>query len=180
MQSDRVEIHPTQLAEAATEADIMSQTSGRETRVVGWYHSHPHITPMPSHVDVRTQGTYQLMDSSFVGLIFAVFTPPSLVQTSCFQALSRPDSSSGSTVHECVEVPLEIIDRTAAAAANLPPCPRLASLIRTRAEEIQAEHANRVAKAGSVLSRIRANATAEAELTWLLEVFARPALRVSK
>jgi hypothetical protein len=22
---------------------------------VGWYHSHPHITCLPSHVDVRTQ-----------------------------------------------------------------------------------------------------------------------------
>jgi len=24
--------------------------NGRRTRVVGWYHSHPHITPHPSHV----------------------------------------------------------------------------------------------------------------------------------
>ena len=42
-------------------------------RVVGWYHSHPHITCTPSHVDVRTQGQYQAMDDGFVGLIFSAF-----------------------------------------------------------------------------------------------------------
>jgi hypothetical protein len=71
------------------------------TRVIGWYHSHPHITVLPSAVgtarrgtpcgaeraserasahaslcraaDVRTQSTYQLLDEGFVGLIFSVF-----------------------------------------------------------------------------------------------------------
>lgn len=28
----------------------MSSTSGRRTRVIGWYHSHPKITVLPSHV----------------------------------------------------------------------------------------------------------------------------------
>jgi proteasome lid subunit RPN8/RPN11 len=28
----------------------MTATTGRITRVIGWYHSHPHITVMPSHV----------------------------------------------------------------------------------------------------------------------------------
>lgn len=28
----------------------MSVEVGRPTRVIGWYHSHPHITVMPSHV----------------------------------------------------------------------------------------------------------------------------------
>lgn len=28
---------------------------GVQTRVVGWYHSHPKITVQPSHVDLRTQ-----------------------------------------------------------------------------------------------------------------------------
>lgn len=37
------------------------------------YHSHPHITVMPSHVDVRTQAMYQTMDEGFIGLIFSVF-----------------------------------------------------------------------------------------------------------
>ncbi|KAG0577841.1 hypothetical protein M758_5G178500 [Ceratodon purpureus] len=71
---DRVETNPEQLAAAAAQADRMTATTGKMTRVIGWYHSHPHITVIPSHVDVRTQGTYQMLDSGFVGLIFSCFS----------------------------------------------------------------------------------------------------------
>ena len=47
--ADRVEVKPEQLAKAASIAE------SRGLRIVGWYHSHPHITAAPSHVDVRTQ-----------------------------------------------------------------------------------------------------------------------------
>ncbi|EFH60870.1 hypothetical protein ARALYDRAFT_478001 [Arabidopsis lyrata subsp. lyrata] len=53
---------------------IMTISTGRTTRVIGWYHSHPHITVLPSHVDVRTQAMYQLLDSGFIGLIFSCFS----------------------------------------------------------------------------------------------------------
>lgn len=64
---------------------------GAATRIVGWYHSHPRITVLPSHVDTRTQCQYQMMvraafvcwllpfsavlaqDNCFVGLIFACY-----------------------------------------------------------------------------------------------------------
>ena len=70
---DRVEISPEQLAAASGEADLLSHQLGIQTRVVGWYHSHPHLSVVPSHVDVRTQALYQQMDSAFVGLIFSCF-----------------------------------------------------------------------------------------------------------
>ena len=70
---DRVEISEPQLTEAADEAERITARTGRPVRVVGWYHSHPHITVFPSHVDVRTQGQWQALDSGFVGLIFSVF-----------------------------------------------------------------------------------------------------------
>ncbi|NXA20124.1 BRCC3 deubiquitinase, partial [Ibidorhyncha struthersii] len=75
---DRVEISPEQLSAASTEAEISfsrhsSKFARRPMRVVGWYHSHPHITVWPSHVDVRTQAMYQMMDQGFVGLIFSCF-----------------------------------------------------------------------------------------------------------
>src|SRR3989338_6094844 len=57
--ADRVEISPEQLAMAADEAASLGQQIGRPTRVVGWYHSHPHITVQPSHIDLRTQSMYQ-------------------------------------------------------------------------------------------------------------------------
>jgi len=72
-QADRVEISPLQLTMAAQEAENLSLKLGRPLRVLGWYHSHPHITVRPSHVDVRTQAMYQLMDPDFIGLIFSVF-----------------------------------------------------------------------------------------------------------
>jgi proteasome lid subunit RPN8/RPN11 len=68
-----VEASPEQLAAAAAAADALSERGGRRTRVIGWVHSHPHITSLPSHVDLATQAAYQQLDASFVGLIVAVF-----------------------------------------------------------------------------------------------------------
>jgi len=47
---DRVEISTEQLVEASEEADQLTAKLGRNMRVVGWYHSHPHITVLPSAV----------------------------------------------------------------------------------------------------------------------------------
>jgi len=71
---DRVETNPEQLAAASALADRMTTATGTTTRVIGWYHSHPHITVLPSHVDVRTQAMYQLLDSGFIGLIFSCYS----------------------------------------------------------------------------------------------------------
>ncbi|XP_044495298.1 COP9 signalosome complex subunit 5b isoform X2 [Mangifera indica] len=102
---DRVETNPEQLAAASAQADRMTVLTGRTTRVIGWYHSHPHITVLPSHVDVRTQAMYQLLDSGFVGLIFSCFSEDinkvGRIQVIAFQSsdgkqnrMSRPISLS--------------------------------------------------------------------------------------
>lgn len=49
-QPDRVEISPEQLCKASNYADELAQKLGQPMRVIGWYHSHPHITVCPSHV----------------------------------------------------------------------------------------------------------------------------------
>jgi proteasome lid subunit RPN8/RPN11 len=71
-------------------------------RVVGWYHSHPHIPVFPSHVDVKTQGSYQQFDVGFIGLIFSVFNKGK-IQVCAFQSrkLSNGD-------WERIEVPLDL------------------------------------------------------------------------
>ncbi|KAK1346293.1 hypothetical protein QTO34_000147 [Cnephaeus nilssonii] len=127
---DRVEISPEQLSAASTEAEIslvvdeqflcalgpLSQThrlaelTGRPMRVVGWYHSHPHITVWPSHVDVRTQAMYQMMDQGFVGLIFSCFiedknTKTGRVLYTCFQSIQAQKSSE----YERIEIPIHIV-----------------------------------------------------------------------
>ena len=70
---DRVEASPEQLSRCAAAAEQFTQQGGVRTRVIGWYHSHPHITVLPSHVDIKTQAAYQMLDDGFVGLIFSTF-----------------------------------------------------------------------------------------------------------
>ncbi|CAH1154097.1 unnamed protein product [Phaedon cochleariae] len=90
-QPDRVEISPEQLCTASVHAEQLQAKLDRPMRVIGWYHSHPHITVWPSHVDIGTQGMYQTMEPLFVGLIFSVFQNDSRlrtnqIQVTCFQA----------------------------------------------------------------------------------------------
>jgi len=67
-EKDRVEIDPVDMAKASEKAEAVG------LRIVGWYHSHPHITVHPSHVDLATQYNYQShLDTHFFGLIFSVF-----------------------------------------------------------------------------------------------------------
>ena len=68
-QKDRVEFDNRDLI-AGTE---FAESLKGSMNVLGWYHSHPHITVHPSHVDLATQSSYQTMEQNFVGLIFSVF-----------------------------------------------------------------------------------------------------------
>ncbi|TRZ03956.1 hypothetical protein DNTS_026568 [Danionella cerebrum] len=119
---DRVEISPEQLSAASTEAEISSthykhrlaEMTGRPMRVVGWYHSHPHITVWPSHVDVRTQAMYQMMDQGFVGLIFSCFiedknTKTGRVLYTCFQSVQAQKGSE----YERIEIPIHVVPHEA-------------------------------------------------------------------
>jgi BRCA1/BRCA2-containing complex subunit 3 len=86
---DRVEISPEQMAMASGRAEELGAKQGRTVRVIGWYHSHPHITVVPSHVDVRTQAQWQQMDQGFIGLIFGERSlSPQLQLNVCLQECS--------------------------------------------------------------------------------------------
>ncbi|XP_072500549.1 lys-63-specific deubiquitinase BRCC36 [Notamacropus eugenii] len=107
---DRVEISPEQLSAASTEAERLAELTGRPLRVVGWYHSHPHITVWPSHVDVRTQAMYQMMDQGFVGLIFSCFIEDKNTRTgrllyTCFQSVQAQKSAD----YERIEIPIHVV-----------------------------------------------------------------------
>jgi len=122
--ADRVEISPEQLIGAAREGERLSRELGRQIRVLGWYHSHPHITVGPSHVDLRTQMDYQVMDPDFVGLIFSVFPHQQSdkfagVTMICFQTMEdrgrleckelRVDITSKNKINEyCLKALVEI------------------------------------------------------------------------
>lgn len=106
---DRVETNPEQLTAASVQAERMTVATGRTTRVIGWYHSHPHITVLPSHVDVRTQAMYQLLDSGFIGLIFSCFSEDAhkvgRIQVIAFQSLD------GKQNHALKPVPLSPVHK---------------------------------------------------------------------
>eukprot|EP01090_Pellita_catalonica_P006696 TRINITY_DN16995_c0_g1_i1.p1 TRINITY_DN16995_c0_g1~~TRINITY_DN16995_c0_g1_i1.p1 ORF type:complete len:279 (+),score=34.60 TRINITY_DN16995_c0_g1_i1:31-837(+) len=106
---DRVEIDPEQLTAAASEAERIAAKLKTPTRVIGWYHSHPHITVLPSHVDVRTQASYQLMDNGFVGLIVSCFNYDAVhngkIQMIAFQSLP----GIGGKSPEEITVPLHLV-----------------------------------------------------------------------
>ncbi|CAL8318072.1 unnamed protein product [Lota lota] len=118
---DRVEISPEQLSAASTEAERLADLTGKPLlRVVGWYHSHPHITVWPSHVDVRTQAMYQMMDQGFVGLIFSCFiedknTKTGRVLYTCFQSTQAQKGAE----YERVEVPVHVVPRYSVGKACL-------------------------------------------------------------
>ncbi|XP_054273861.1 lys-63-specific deubiquitinase BRCC36-like [Macrosteles quadrilineatus] len=88
---DRVEISIDQLLAAREHAEKLSTNYKKEIRVLGWFHSHPHITVWPSHVDLNTQANYQTMSDNFVGIISSVFsedktTKECEVNLTCFQS----------------------------------------------------------------------------------------------
>ncbi|KAI9252726.1 JAB1/Mov34/MPN/PAD-1 ubiquitin protease-domain-containing protein [Helicostylum pulchrum] len=105
---DRVEIASESLHLAVEAAENFSKLAGKEMGVIGWYHSHPHITVLPSHVDIRTQLTQQMMDEKFVGIIVSCFNGGAnnveKVQITCFQ--SKGDVLT--TTPKKVNVPLII------------------------------------------------------------------------
>ncbi|KAI9092878.1 lys-63-specific deubiquitinase BRCC36-like protein [Phlyctochytrium arcticum] len=81
---DRVEISDEQLSSAITEAEEAG------FKVVGWSHSHPHITVLPSQVDIKTQRTMQILDNRFFGTIISCFNTDAakvqIIKITCFQA----------------------------------------------------------------------------------------------
>ena len=130
---DRVEIPPTELSQATSLAEQISETCGRKTVNIGWYHSHPRthflfftlvgITVNPSHVDTRTQFGYQRLDPRFFGIIFSVFntqshpptklSPLASASTSIellgFQSVEIHDPASSKAYMEYVKIPVHVI-----------------------------------------------------------------------
>jgi proteasome lid subunit RPN8/RPN11 len=162
---DRVEIPSEKLAAAIPAAEEVTARTKVHTRVLGWYHSHPHITPYPSHVDLRTQATYQSLDPMWVGLIFSVFDNTTgkgrhggRVSLHCFQA--HPDHGTH------IKVPLHVVPEHALLAR---PMPTLEALERPATvvldETAQAVAAAASAAAAAAAASGRASSGGDANMT---------------
>jgi len=173
-QPDRVEISPEQQSDASIRAEELARQENRPIRVVGWYHSHPHITVWPSHVDLRTQASYQLMDSGFVGLIFSVFNEDKAnklnkIQVTCFQ------SKEVSSQFERSEVPLHIRPSPSLGPQCLESLTRLPQILLQ--EEDQA-YAKVSVDGQDLLTRIHNASVYSASLCHVVEVMSGPLLHI--
>ncbi|KAI7907421.1 JAB1/Mov34/MPN/PAD-1 ubiquitin protease-domain-containing protein [Cokeromyces recurvatus] len=100
---DRVEIAPENLHLAALQAEEFGKQIGTPMMVIGWYHSHPHITVFPSHVDIKTQLSQQLMDDRFFGIIVSCFDSNNenteKIQITCFQSILDQETNTAIKVN---------------------------------------------------------------------------------
>ncbi|XP_036358093.1 lys-63-specific deubiquitinase BRCC36-like [Octopus sinensis] len=136
-QADCVEISPEQLSAASIKAEELAIELKKPLRVLGWYHSHPHIPVWPSHVDVQTQAMYQMMEPDITGLIFSVFnedknSKQNKIQTTCFQSRK---SSLSENQFERIKIPLHIVPSSSIGQACLEPLVELAKIISQEEDE---------------------------------------------
>ena len=103
-QRDRVEFDNTDLIAASEFAESLPGS----LKVQGWYHSHPHFTVHPSHVDLTTQSGYQMMDPNFVGLIFSVFNYDPKTNIDSKEVVAFQSKVDGSGSNKCHYVKLRV------------------------------------------------------------------------
>ena len=170
---DRVEVSPEQLSTAQILAEELTQSTGSLVRIVGWFHSHPHITVLPSAVDLRTEAQWQQLDARFFGLIISVFNEDaghtSRIRATCFQSAR---GSGGGPPWEHLEIPLEI----GGAGGGLPTSSP-AKLLRLMFAEERSRYMERLAAARSALERKYVSSVYEQQLARLLEYMVIPAVR---
>ncbi|CUG06877.1 metallopeptidase, putative [Bodo saltans] len=128
---DRVEIAPEHLYVATEHAEKVSAQCQRRTRVLGWYHSHPRITPYPSAVDLNCQAGFQFMESGWVGLIFSVFHSDS---AHCHSSTIHAFQTGPNGTHE--KVHMTIVPSTSIFEEGLGTCLQSEGLLTTFRSEI--------------------------------------------
>lgn len=131
---------------------------------------------MPSHVDVRTQATYQLMDSAFVGVILSCFSRAEVdgagsvdrVQIGAFKALAV------GAEHQMLVVPVHVTHD---------PAPSLgAALAQARLQDIllqeeRAEFDTAVARAATQIAAVHACAVYDTSVCRVLQYSVAPLCR---
>lgn len=169
---DRVEISSEQLVESTLQAEKLSKF-GLESRVIGWYHSHPKITPWPSHVDLNSQGNYQQLDKGFIGLIFSSFCEESenkgKLELHAFQ--SRKKITQNGVVWEEIVIPVIVISSDGYPAVALP---RIIHLLEILSEEEKNEFVKSSENSSNILKSIHNQAIYQKNIIKLLEYYAVP------
>ena len=119
--TDRVEISPEHLVGITERAEQLGIEMGESVRVIGWYHSHPHITPHPSHVDLQSQAVYQTLLPEWVGLIFSCFNHDKARQQGSLTMHSFQTIVGPCGEHTHAKIPVSVVP--ARRLCRLPPAP---------------------------------------------------------
>lgn len=177
---DRVEISPEQLSFAASEAERLANLMSRPLRVVGWYHSHPHITVWPSHVDVRTQASYQLLDDGFIGLIFSCFNEDKTsnqgtIQVICFQSCNQSPEGEP-PMYDRLEIPLHIVPKDTVSRPCLDAMVELPKILSEEEEEAYSKAQQRVGEE-DLLTIVHNGAVYTKSLCHLMNVMSGPLMQ---
>ncbi|VVC41045.1 JAB1/MPN/MOV34 metalloenzyme domain,Brcc36 isopeptidase [Cinara cedri] len=108
IKKDRVEIMSEDLVNAMEDAKEFSRIKGENLNVIGWYHSHPHITVWPSNVDLQTQLNLQNMDSCFVGIICSSYNTDTTAMVREMKAICFQAKQVEGLVHR-IDVPFHVV-----------------------------------------------------------------------
>ncbi|CAB4004184.1 lys-63-specific deubiquitinase BRCC36 [Paramuricea clavata] len=146
-------------------------------RILGWYHSHPHITVWPSHVDVQTQAMYQIMDPGFVGLIFSCFNDDTAstsgqIQLTCFQSQVNISGE-----YNRVEVPVEIVPNEAISDACLEALEQLPDILGQEEEEVFQKTLSNLRRKNNLLTTVHNGAVFTKSLCHVIEVMCGPLMQ---
>ena len=174
--SDRVEIAPEALCQVTEEAEALSASIQRQTRVIGWYHSHPRITPYPSHIDLASQLTYQSMETAWVGLIFSVFYSDAARAGSMTMHCFRTGPGNSHEKIPVTTIPSASLFRTARPVADQIPA-LLASFSREISDARDALR-TKVKAGGKKYVRDLVTAVADSQLYEYQQLVAVPALNL--
>jgi proteasome lid subunit RPN8/RPN11 len=114
---DRVEVGNEDLSRAMQMAESLGLV------VVGWYHTHPKIVILPSQVDLKTQLQLQMLEKSFVGLIYACYhenqNGSQRLQVIAFQAQESPEGIKRIDIRLDVELRSQISNNISAGEAKI-------------------------------------------------------------
>mmetsp|Transcript_25775 Transcript_25775/g.28664 ORF Transcript_25775/g.28664 Transcript_25775/m.28664 type:complete len:261 (+) Transcript_25775:95-877(+) len=165
---DRVEATPIQLDSARQLAEQL------DARVIGWYHSHPHITIQPSPVDLRNQWTNQQM-GDFFGIIVSVFDHDNdnkgTIRLKAFQTIERSEEKT-------IEIQIVPDNQVLFSAhpSNFPnQLVELAKILfKEETKYFQAAMARIEASGASQLEVIRAQSVHQTAVTALLQYYCKP------
>eukprot|EP00210_Caulerpa_lentillifera_P003874 g3701.t1 len=103
-QMDEAESRHQHLVRCVSKAEKLTQRTGVQTRVIGWYYSQPKNTSPLSHIDLKFQAQHQSLDNGFVELIVSFLYHNQELKCTAYQITNPcPNRVRTATEESCKE-----------------------------------------------------------------------------